>query len=104
MKQRFFLLLALLLCVSASASDVQITVSPDGTVLTETDCRALFLGQADTAEDGRFVTVVVSREDLEALEAYYGGAVGADVLILPCRGEAAAFCECHCGCVLLRPV
>ena len=104
MKQRLFLLLALLLCVSAGASGVQIAVSPDGTSLTEADCRALFLGQADAAGDGRFVTAVVSREDLEALEAFYGGTVGADVLILPCRGEAAAFCECHCGCVLLRPV
>ena len=104
MKTKAFLVFALLLCMNASALGIGKTPSPDGTALTEADCRALFLGQQSCFSDGRFVTAVVCRDDLDALEAFFGGVACAEVFVFPTRGEAAAFCECHCGCVLLYPV
>ena len=104
MKLQAFLLLGLLMSVSVFAAGVEEIPSPDGTRLGLADCRGLFLGERTEDEDGLLVTAVVCRDDLTALEAFFGGPVGADVLLLSTRGEAAEFCECHCGCVWLRPV
>lgn len=104
MKLRIILPLSLLLIVSVSAAGIQKMPSPDGTALSEAECRDLFLGWQSEERDEHSVTAVVCRDDVAALEALFGGEISADVYVLPTRGEAAAFCECHCGFVWLYPV
>lgn len=96
--------LSLLLSVSVFAADFRAIPSPDSAPPSAAACAALFLGKTETGSDGRFVTVVVCASDLPALEQALGGPVTPSAVILRSRGEAAAFCESHCGCVLLLPV
>ena len=96
------LMAALLLPVSAKS--FRSVFSPDADTIPAVTCAALFRGQRETGKTGRLMTVVVCAEDLPALETALGGSVTPDAVILPTRGEAAAYCECHSECLFLLPV
>lgn len=104
MKYLISVLLSVLLSVSVCAAGFRVIPSPDSVPPSAAACAALFLGESETGPDGRFVTVVVCASDLPALEQALGGPAAPSVMILRSRGEAAAFCESHCGCIRLLPV
>ena len=104
MRKLFFLPLLALLLLPVSAAPFRPIFSPDAAEVPAVTCAALFRGQRETGKSGRLMTVVVCAEDLPALETALGGSVTPDAVILPTRGEAAAYCECHSECLFLVPV